>query len=222
MSKLPKLKDYTPKSDKNKYRNKYAEAPQWPFRMLIVGPSNCGKTNLLMNLIYDYLDYDKLYVYARDLEEGKYQDLQECFTDTPDVIFSSDPTEIVSVDSLDTDEQNLIIIDDFVLDDQKGITTLFIRGRKKNASIIYLTQSYYKVPKIIREQCDYIALFKNPSSKDINLILNEYGLNKETKKLYQKATEKRFNFFLIDLKHPGGVNSKGELHNFRMNFSSGS
>jgi len=35
--------------------NKHFQAPQWPFQILICGNSGCGKTNLLLNLIYDYL-----------------------------------------------------------------------------------------------------------------------------------------------------------------------
>ena len=46
----------------------------WPYRKLIIGPSVSGKTNYLLNLIQkDNNIIDKMYFYAKDLEEPKYQ-----------------------------------------------------------------------------------------------------------------------------------------------------
>ena len=46
----------------------------WPYRMLIIGPSGSGKTNALLNLIQKDNDnfIDKIYLYAKDLDEPKY------------------------------------------------------------------------------------------------------------------------------------------------------
>ena len=45
----------------------------WPFRMLIIGPSGSGKTNTLLHLINDLHPIDKIYLYAKDLHEAKYE-----------------------------------------------------------------------------------------------------------------------------------------------------
>ena len=46
----------------------------WPYRRLIIGPSGSGKTNCLLNSIQkDNNIIDKIYLYAKDLEEQKYQ-----------------------------------------------------------------------------------------------------------------------------------------------------
>ena len=48
----------------------------WPFRMLIIGPSGSGKTNALLNIIQDLNNntpVDKIYLYAKDLSELKYE-----------------------------------------------------------------------------------------------------------------------------------------------------
>jgi hypothetical protein len=66
-------------NDKEEFLNKHVLAPLWPFRLLICGSSGCGKNNLLMNLIYNYLYYNKIYIYAKDLTESKYQMLQDFF-----------------------------------------------------------------------------------------------------------------------------------------------
>ena len=58
------LDDIT-KNDNNK---------DWPYRKLISGPSGSGKTNYLLNSIQkDNYIIDKIYLYAKDLEEPKYQ-----------------------------------------------------------------------------------------------------------------------------------------------------
>ena len=53
--------------------------PNWPYnpdhlyRILIIGGSGSGKTNALLNLINKQPDIDKIYLYAKDLYEPKYQ-----------------------------------------------------------------------------------------------------------------------------------------------------
>ena len=47
--------------------------PDHPYRILIIGGSGFGKTNLLLNLIENKPDIDKIYLYARDPYESKYQ-----------------------------------------------------------------------------------------------------------------------------------------------------
>src|SRR6266550_4760968 len=219
MSKLPPLKHYLPIPD-NGYNNKYNHIPQWPFRLLICGSSGSGKTNLLLNLILQYLSYDRLLVYAKDLSEPKYEYLQELFNnddddddedDEEEVLFSSDD-KVISVDELDPNKQNLIVFDDYITSrDQNKIEDLFIRGRKKNVSIIYLTQSYYQTPKNIRLQCNYLILFRSCNQREVNTILRDHTLDSKTvRENYSQAVRQPYNFFMFDFK-----NSKLKYrHNF--------
>ena len=55
-------------SNKNENTNN-----DWPFRMLIIGPSGSGKTNTLLHLINNLNPIDKIYLYAKDLSEPKYE-----------------------------------------------------------------------------------------------------------------------------------------------------
>ena len=50
-----------------------SERNNWPFRMLIIGPSGSGKTNTLLHLINYLHPIDKIYLYAKDLHEPKYE-----------------------------------------------------------------------------------------------------------------------------------------------------
>ena len=49
--------------------------PDHPYRILIIGGSGSGKTNLLLYLIVNQPDIDKIYFYAKDPYESKYQHL---------------------------------------------------------------------------------------------------------------------------------------------------
>ena len=48
-----------------------SEGNVWPFRMLIIGPSGSGKTNTLIHLINNLHPIDKIYLYAKDIDEKK-------------------------------------------------------------------------------------------------------------------------------------------------------
>ena len=49
-----------------------SERNDWPFRMLIIGPSGSGKTNTLLHLINNLRPIDRIYLYAKDIGEDKY------------------------------------------------------------------------------------------------------------------------------------------------------
>ena len=56
-----------------KHNEKWPYIPDHPYRILIIEGSGSGKTNTLLNLIYEQNDIDKIYLYARDLNEPKYK-----------------------------------------------------------------------------------------------------------------------------------------------------
>lgn len=217
------IKDYT-QSEEFAEAPKHPLLPIHPFRLLITGPSGCGKTNLLLNFIYDWLDFDRLYVCAKDIHEPKYSTLRENYAMfdgieecdlkhekeltklfrqfKKETFFTDDVEDFVTVDDLDPSYKNLVIFDDCVTErKQKLIEDLFIRGRKKNASIIYLSQSYYSTPINIRKNCNYFVFFKL-QPREIQQILREIDgcLSKEEfKAMYEYSTRGRFDFFMLDL-----------------------
>ena len=61
-------------NENNKEDNeKWSYFPDYPCTILIIGGSGSGKTNALINLINEQNDIDKIYLYARDLSESKYE-----------------------------------------------------------------------------------------------------------------------------------------------------
>ena len=59
--------------NKTKHNKNWRYIPDHPYRILIIGDSGSGKTNALINLINGQNDIDKIYLYARDLSEPKYE-----------------------------------------------------------------------------------------------------------------------------------------------------
>ena len=55
------------------HNKKWPHIPDHPYRILIIGGSGSGKTNTLLNLINEQKDIDKIYLYAKDLRERKYE-----------------------------------------------------------------------------------------------------------------------------------------------------
>ena len=123
--------------------------PSDTFRMLICGPSGCGKTNVLMHMLYNLLYYDKIYLFSKNLEQPKYRQLLETFRPISeevgyDVIEESNG-DVVPLQSLDDDNQKIVIFDDYVCErNQKPLIEYFIGGRHKNCSVISLIISLLK------------------------------------------------------------------------------
>ena len=64
--------DYT-NENKSQHNKNWSYTPDHPYRILIIRGSGSGKTNTLLNLIDNQLDIDKIYLYAKDPYEPKYQ-----------------------------------------------------------------------------------------------------------------------------------------------------
>ena len=151
--------------------NKTEHNPEWPYTphhpyiILILGGSGSGKTNELLNLIQDQPKIDKIYLYAKDPFEAKYKYLikllekvgLKCLNDPKAFIeYLNDMHDVYkNIDDYNTDKENkiLILFDDMIADMIHNkklnsiVTELFIRGRKLNISLVFITQSYFKVPK---------------------------------------------------------------------------
>ena len=65
--------DYITKEDIKKHNPNGSEIPDHPYRILVNGVSGSEKTKALLNLINHELDIDKIYLYAKDPDEAKYQ-----------------------------------------------------------------------------------------------------------------------------------------------------
>ena len=204
------LDEYT-NEKKLEHNLKCPDIADHPYRILIIGGSGSRKTNALLNLINNQLDIDKIYLYAKDPYEAKYQYLinkyekvgLDHFDDHKTFIeYSNDIQDVYkNIDDYNPGKKHkvLIIFDDVIADMINNkklntvITELFIRGRKLNISIVFITQSYFKVPKDVRLNFTHFFIMKIPNKRELQqIVLNHFM------KIYKKCTKEPYSFFVND------------------------
>ena len=174
--------------DRIEHNRNWLYTSDHPYRILIVGGSGSGKPNVLLNVINNQPDIDKIYLYAKDPYEAKYQHLinkresvginhfndPKAFTE-----YSNDMHDVYkNINAYNPYKENkiLIVFDDMIADMIHNkklnsiVTELFIRGRKLNISLVFITQSYFKVPKDVRLNTTHFFIAKIPNKKELRDI----------------------------------------------------
>ena len=160
-------------------------------RTLIVGPSFCGKTHLLLILIRIYDKEKQIHIITRS--PGQYTN-----TEIEDISVNEDLE-----DRTIPDFQNCCVVFDDMLDtSQKIIDPFFIGGRHNDLDVYYLSQSYFDLPKrTIRNNSNIIILFQQ-TLKDVEHIYRDiagFDLSyDEFKSLCKEAWRDKYNYLLIN------------------------
>ena len=175
--------EYTNES-RTEHNPKWPYIPDHPFRILTIAGSGSGKTNALLNLIENQRD-NKIYFYAKDPYEAKYQYLinkregvgTNHFNYPKAFIkYSNDMSDVYkNINNYNSEKNNKILI---LFDDMNAnmirnkklnliITELFIRCRKLNISLVFISQSYFKVPKDVRNNSTHFFMMKIPNKREL-------------------------------------------------------
>ena len=142
------------KEETKEHNPNCAQIPDHPYRILITGGSRSGKTNSLFNLINQQPDIDKIYLYAKDPYEAKYQFLIKKRGDAG-TKHSNDLKAFIeylnkmfdihkNIEDYNPNKKRkiLIVFDDMIADMLSNkklnpiVTELFIRGKKLNISFL--------------------------------------------------------------------------------------
>ena len=215
--------DSIPNANNKKYNEKWPYIPDYPYRILIISGSESGKTNTLLNLINKQNDIDKIYLYARDLNEPKYKILIKKHEDAG-IKHLNDPNAFIeSSNTMDNVYDNIhdynssikrtivIVFDDMVADIMKNkkfqaITKeLFIRCRKLNISLVFITQSYFSVPKDVRLNSTHYLIMKTNNKRELqNIAINHFADTDyyDFIKIYRECTKEPYDFLTIDTTLP--------------------
>ena len=187
--------------------------------MLIIGPSGSGKTDVLLHLINNLHPIDKMYLYAKDIHEPKYEFLinkreQEGIKNLNDpkafIEYSDDMDDVL--DDINNYNKNrekkvLIVFDDMIADIEYNknfkriIKELFYRARKINVSIIFITQSYFRALKYARLNSTHYILMKIGNKKELKSMAEEKSGHLDYKdflKMYNYCTKEPYSFMTID------------------------
>ena len=211
-------------NENNKEHNeKWPYIPDHPYRILIIGGSGSGKTNVLLNLINEQDNIDNIYLYAKDFSEPKYEffikkrenagrkhlnylnTLTECSNTMNDVYENIDDYNLCRKIKI------LIVFDDMIADVtgnkkfQAIINELFIRCRKLNISLVFIPQSYFSDPKDIRLNSTHYLIMKINNRKELQniAISHSVGINYNNfMRICRECTRELFNFLTVDATLP--------------------
>ena len=192
---------------------------------------------MLLNIIQKLNDtdpFDKIYLYTKDLSEPKYEYLinkreqagNKYFNDPTAFIEHSNDMNDVFTNINDYNKQRkrkvLIIFDDLIADIMNNknfqaiVKELFIRCRKLNVSIVFITQSYFRTPKDARLNSTHYIIMKIQNKKELQSIAQENCGDINLKgflNMYQKFTNNLYLSMIIDT-----TLSSGHLMRFRKKF----
>ena len=190
---------------------------------MIIGGFGSGKINALLNIIKEQEDIDKIYLYAKDLNEPKYEFLIKKRDDVG-IKYCNDPNAFTECSNTMDDvyeniddynpsrKRKLLIAFDYMIADimtnrklQAIIKELFIRCRKVNISLVFITQSCFSVPKDVRLNATHYLVRKINSRKElINIVLN-HSVDIDYHsfvRIYRECTRKPYSFLTIDTALP--------------------
>ena len=206
-----------------KHNEKWPYILDHPHRILIIGGFGSGKTKTLLNLINEQRDIDKIYLYAKDLSESTYEHLiknrenagikhlddSKAFIGCSNTM--NDAFENIELYNPNRKRKVLIVFDDMIADImtnkkfQSIIKELFIRCRKINISLVFITQSYFSVPKDVRLNSTHYFIMKINNKRELqNIAINHFADidYKDFIKIYRECTREPYNFLTIDTTLP--------------------
>ena len=202
-----------------KHDEKWPYILDHPYRILIIGGSESRKTNILLNLINEQSDIDKIYLYARDLNEPKYKILIKKRKDAGIKHLNDLNAFIECSNTMDDVYENihdytssrkrkmLIVFDDMIADImtnkkiQAIMKELFIRCRKLNISLVFITQSHFSVSKDVRLNSTHYLIMKINNKTELQNIAINHSADidyQDFRKIYRECTKEPYNFLIID------------------------
>ena len=183
---------------------------------LICGMTGSGKSNFVVNLISQMQCFNHVYIFTKMIQEPIYQMLKEKLGDD---LTLERIENVPNPDELKSTGQCLCIFDDWLAESKQIFNKLVeyaIVTRKKHFSCVFLTQNFYSVPKVLREQITYLVLLSMTDKKNLSLIVSTLSIDVEPstiKRIISNATKNPLNICIIDIRNRD-LNKK-----FRRNFN---
>ena len=135
-----KLQNYEYNEEVENFKQNHPFMPDRTFRMLITVPSGSGKTNCLLNMIFRLLYFDKIYLYARHLQQERYQILRNKLDSIsrevgyPVLEVSND--DITPLSAVQEDNQKIVVFDDYMTREESKIHSLIISSVEDTKAVL--------------------------------------------------------------------------------------
>jgi hypothetical protein len=188
-----------------KKRRRHGNLLPSTIRCLICGPSNCGKTNLMFNLLCDEngLNFKNLYVFSKSLNQPKYRFLTRLMKGIPEIGYFTFNENDNVIHPNKAKPKSVMVFDDVALEKQDNIRNYFAMGRHNELDTFYLGQTYSRIPKqLIRDNANIIVVFKQ-DSLNLQHIYNDHVNTDMTFTMFKDICSKAWNaaknaFVVID------------------------
>lgn len=158
-----------------KSRKRHSSLLPDTIRCIICGPSNCGKTNVVFNLLFDAngLRFSNVYVFSKSLYQPKYKLLEKILAETGIGYFPYADNENV-IDPGEAEPDSVMIFDDIACERHDNIRKYFTMGRHNNIDSFYLGQTYSRIPKqLVRDNANLLIVFKQ-DERNLRHIYNDH------------------------------------------------
>ena len=164
-------------------------------RAVFCGPSNCGKTNVLISLLIhpNVLKFQNIYLYSESLNQPKYLFPQELLRPIDGIKFFTfgDREEVISTDN--ALPKSIMIFDDVSCEKQDNMKAYFCTGKHKSVDCFYLCQSYTQLPKhLMRDNVNLMVIFRQ-NEMNLHHIYKDHvntDMSYEIQKLMHQLLEK--------------------------------
>lgn len=174
-------------------------------RCIMCGPSNCGKTNVIISLIVspNGLRFKNVYIYSRSLYQPKYEYLKKILSKIDGVGCYTYSCNDAVIPPEKIKPYSIFIFDDVICDKQNNIKAYFCMGRHKEVDCFYLCQSYAHIPKhLIRENANLIILFKQ-DQKSLKHVYNDHCIAADMSfeqflQMCNTCWQNKYDFLVID------------------------
>ena len=173
-------------------------------RCIITGPSNCGKTNVVFNLLTNRngLCFNNIYIFSKSLNQPKYQLLERILSDVSEVSYFKFNANDDVMEPGNVKPYSVFIFDDVSCENHDKIRTYFAMGRHHFIDSIYLGQTYSKIPKqLIRDNVNLLVVFKQDETNLKHIYNDHVGADmtyEKFKHVCRSAWEQKYGFLVID------------------------
>ncbi|KYN13101.1 hypothetical protein ALC57_14785 [Trachymyrmex cornetzi] len=203
-SRMIKVTNLDGKVQTDKETRKHGNMLPASIRAIVCGPSNCGKTNVLISLLESPhgVRFENVYVYSKSLQQLKYRYLANLLAPIEEIsyfTFSNNSDVIPPSEAL---PNSIFIFDDVACDKQDAIREYFAMGRHADVDCFYLCQTYAKIPKhLIRDNANLLILFKQDGT-NLKRVYNDHVNTDMPYKnfcdLCRKCWQQKYEFLVID------------------------
>ncbi|KYN02847.1 hypothetical protein ALC62_06327 [Cyphomyrmex costatus] len=188
----------------NKEMRKHGNMLPSSIRAIICGPSNCGKTNVLISLLEspNGVRFENVYVYSKSLQQPKYRYLENLLAIEFNLNYFTFSNNSEIIPPRVALPNSIFIFDDVACDKQDAIRDYFAMGRHAIVDCFYLCQTYAKIPKhLIRDNANLLILFKQDGT-NLKGVYNDH-VNTDMSyedfcDLCRKCWQQKYGFLVID------------------------